>query len=60
MESIIETYEYHPSIKPIKERIQKRNNDFDIKAATIGLINITIKGLNLKKVTGPDKILVRL
>ena len=60
MESIIETYEYHPSIKPIKERIQKRNNDFDIKAATIGLINITIKGLNLKKVTGPDKILVKL
>ena len=60
MESIIETYEYHPSIKPIKEHIQKRNNDFDIKAATIGLINITIKGLNLKKVTGPDKILVRL
>ena len=60
MESIIETYEYHPSIKPIKERIQKRNNDFDIKAATTGLINITIKGLNLKKVTGPDKILERL
>ena len=60
MESIIETYEYHPSIKPIKERIQKKNNVFDIKAATIGLINITIKGLNLKKVTGPDKILVRL
>ena len=60
MESIIETYEYHPSIKPIKERIQKRNNDFDIKAATIGQINIIIKDLNLKKATGPDNIFVKL
>ena len=60
MESIIETYEYHPSIKPIKERIQKRNNDFDIKAATIGQVNIIIKDLNLKKATGPDKIFVKL
>ena len=60
MESIIETYEYHPSIKPINEHVQKENNVFDMKVATIGQINIIIKDLNFKKATGPDKILVKL
>ena len=56
VETIIKIYEHHPSIELIKEHIQKENNDFNIKAASVGQINKIIKGLNLKKATGPDKI----
>ena len=57
VETIIKTYEHHPSIKLIKEHIQKENNDFNIKAASVGKINKTIKGLNLKKATDQMRIL---
>ena len=60
VETIIKTYEYHPSIKHIKEHIQKENNDFNIKAASFRQINKIINGLNPKKVTGPDKIPVKI
>ena len=60
VETIIKTYEHHPSIKLIKEHIQKENNDFNIKAASVGQINKIIKGLNPKKATGPDKIPVKI
>ena len=47
VETIINTYKHHPSIKLIKEHIHKENNDFNIKAAK----TLKIKGLNPKKVT---------
>ena len=59
-ETIIKTYEHHPSIKLIKENIQKENNDFNIKAASVGQINKIIKDLNPKKALGPDKIPVKI
>ena len=59
VETIIKTYEHHPSIKLIKEHIQKENNDFNIKAASVGQTNKIIKGLTPKKATGPDKISVQ-
>ena len=59
VKTIIKTYEHHPSIKLIKEYIRKENNDFNIKAASVGQINKIIKGLNPKKATGPDKISVK-
>ena len=49
VETIIKTYEHHPSIKLIKEHNQKENNGFNFKAASVGQINKIIKGLNLKK-----------
>ena len=60
VDTIIKTYEHHPSIKRIKEHIQKENNDFNIKAASVGQINKIIKGLNRKKATGSDKIPVKI
>ena len=60
VETIIQTYEHHPSIKLIKEHIQNEKNDFNIKAASVGQINKIIKGLNPKKATGPDKIPVKI
>ena len=60
VETIIKTYEHHPSIKFNKEYIQKENNDFNIKAASVGQINKIIKGLNPKKATGLDKIPVKI
>ena len=60
VETIIKTYEHHPSIKLIKEHIQKENNDFNIKAASVGQINKIIKGFNPKKATGPDEIPVKI
>ena len=60
VEAIIKTYEHHPSIKLIKEHIQKENNDFNIKAASVGQINKIIKGLNPKKATGPDNTPVKI
>ena len=68
IETIIKTYGRrfklnsikHPSIKLIKEHIQKGNNAFNIKAASVGQINKIIKSLNLKKATGPDKIPVKI
>ena len=59
-ETIIKTYEHHHSIKLIKEHIQIENNDFNIKATSVGQINKIIKGLNPKKATGPDKIPVKI
>ena len=56
VEKIIKIYEHHPSIKLIKEHIQKENNDFNIKAASVGQINKVVKSLNPKKATGSDKI----
>ena len=56
VETMIKIYEHHPSIKLIKEHIQKENNIFNIKAASVGQINKIIKGLNPKNTTGPDKI----
>ena len=56
VEIIIKTYEHHRGIKLIKEHIQKGNNDFNIKAASVGQINKIIKSLNPEKATGPDKI----
>ena len=49
VETIIKTYKHHPSIKLIKEHIPKENNDFNIKAASVGQISKIIKGLNIKK-----------
>ena len=60
IETIIKTYERHPSIKRNKEHIQKDKNAFNIKAASVGQINKIIKGLNLKKATGPDKSPVKI
>ena len=60
VETIIKTYGNHPSIKLIKEHIQKENNDFNVKAASVGEINKIIKSLNPKKATGPDKIPVKI
>ena len=60
VETIIKTYKHHPSTKPIKEHIQRENNDFNIKAVSVGQINKIIKGLNPNKVTGPDKISVKI
>ena len=60
VETIIKTYEHHPSIELIKENIQKEKNEFNIKAASVGQINKIIKGLNPKKATGPDKIPVKI
>ena len=60
IETIIKTYGRHRSIKLIKEHIQKGNNAFNIKAASVGQINKIIKSLNLKKATGPDKIPVKI
>ena len=59
-ETIIKTYEHHPSIKLIQKHIQKEDNDFNIKAASAGQIHRIIKGLNPKKATGPDKIPVKI
>ena len=50
VQTIIKTYEHHPSIKLIKEYIQKENNGFNIKAASVGQINKIIKGLKGLKV----------
>ena len=59
-EIIIKTYEHHPSIKRIKEHIQKENSDFNIKTASVGLINKIIKDFNPKKAAGPDKIPIKI
>ena len=59
VETIINTYERHPSIKLIREHIPKEN-DFNIKAASVQQINKIIQGLNLKKATRPDKIPVKI
>ena len=56
VENIFKIYEHHPSIKLIKEHIQKANNDFNIKATSIGQINKVIKGLKTQKAKEPDKI----
>ena len=60
VETIIKTYEHHPSIELIKEHIQNENNGFNIKADSVGQINKIIKGLSPKKATGPDKILAKI
>ena len=60
VETIIKTYEHHPSIKLIKEHIQKENNEFNVKAASAGQIKKIIKGLNPKKAAGPDKVPVKI
>ena len=60
VETIMKTYKHHPSIKIINEHIQKENNDFNMKAASVGKINKIIKGLNPKKATEPDKIPVNI
>ena len=44
-ETIIKTYEHHPSIKLIKEDITIENNDFNVKAASVRQINEKIKGI---------------
>ena len=59
VETIIKTYEHHPSIKFIKEHIQKESNGFNIKAASVGQINKMIEGSKPKKATGPDKCYIR-
>ena len=59
VETIINTYERYPSIKLIGEHIPKEN-DFNIKAASVQQINKIIQGLNLKKATRPDKIPVKI
>ena len=60
VEIIMKTYEHHPSIIIINEHIQKENNDFNMKAASVGKINKIIKGLKPKKATEPDKIPVNI
>ena len=60
VETIVKTNEHYPSIKLIKAHIQKENNDFNIKAASLGQINKIFKGLNPKKATGSDKIPVKI
>ena len=49
VENIIKAYEHHPIIKRIKEHIQKENNDFNIKATSIGQINKVLKVCKLRK-----------
>ena len=60
VEAIIKTYEHHPSIKLIKEHIQKENNEFNVKAASAGQIKKINKCLNPKKAAGPDKVPVKI
>ena len=60
VETIIKTYENHPSIKLLKEHIQKGNNDFNIKVANVEQIINIIKSLNPKKATGPNKIPIKI
>ena len=60
VEKIIKTYEHHPSIKLIKEHIQKENNEFNVKAASAGQIKKIIKGFNPKKAAGLDKVPVKI
>ena len=60
VETIIKTYEHHPSIKLIKEHNQKENNGFNFKAASVGQINKIIKGLNLKKPQDQIRFLLKL
>ena len=60
VKTIIKIYDHHPSIKVIKAQILKENNDFKIKAVSVGQINKIIKGLNPKKATRPDKIPVKI
>ena len=47
VETIIKNYEHHPSIKLIKEHIEKENNDFNIKAA--GVIEAVVKRCSVKR-----------
>ena len=42
------------------EHIQIENNDFNIKATSVGQINKIIKGLKAKKATGPDNVPVKI
>ena len=60
VETIIKTYEHHPSIKLIKEHIHNENNDFNVKGASVRQINKIIKGRHPKRATGPDKIPVKI
>ena len=60
VETIIKIYEHHPSIKLIEAHIQKENNDFNIKAASVGQINNIINGSSPKKATGTDLIPVKI
>ena len=60
VETIIKTYEHNPTIKLIKEHIQKGNNEFNIKASIVGQISKIIKRLNPKKATRPHKIPVKI
>ena len=60
VETIIKTFEHHPSIKLIKEHIKKENNDFNTKAVSVGHVNKILKGLNPKKSTGSDKVTAKV
>ena len=55
VQSIIRKYQTRPSILNIKSK-KTIKNTFGIPAATSEQINKTIKKLNAKKATGPDKI----
>ena len=60
IETIIKTYEHNLSIKISKGHIPKENNDFNIKAGSVGQLNKIIEDMNPKKATESDKISVKI
>ena len=42
-ETIVKTYEHHPSIKLIKEDITKENNNFNVKVASVRQLTKKLK-----------------
>ena len=52
---VIKKYEHHPSIKTIKS-INNSSDKFILPKAQVSDINSLLKGINIKKVTGPDTI----
>ena len=58
MEENIKRSENHPSIKLIKDNVLSEDKDFIIELTTLLLWKLII--LNSKKVTGLDKVLVKI
>ena len=52
---VIKKYEHHPSIKTIKS-INNSSDKFILPKAQVSDINSLLKGINIKKATGPDTI----
>ena len=52
---VIKKYEHHPSIKTIKNN-NNSSDKFKLPKAQVSDINSLLKGINIKKATGPDTI----